>query len=67
PVLTGRQKDIFQLISDSKEPVNQSVICEKLGLPKSSVSRNIDALVKKGLVEKHPAGMSTLLKPKKQE
>ncbi|MCX6695350.1 MAG: helix-turn-helix domain-containing protein [Candidatus Altiarchaeota archaeon] len=63
--LTDRQKDILKIILESPEPVNQALVCEKLGLPKSSVSRNIETLIKKGIVRKERRGMSTMLSPKK--
>jgi uncharacterized membrane protein len=60
-ILSERQKDILRIISEAGKPVNQTLICEKLDLPKSSVSRNIQGLVKMGLVKKTRAGMSTFL------
>ena len=60
-LLSDRQKDIVKIIVDAGRPVNQTLICEKLNLPKSSVSRNIDTLVKMGILRKTPAGMSTMI------
>jgi uncharacterized membrane protein len=60
-ILTERQKDILRLIFEAGKPVNQTLICEKLDLPKSSVSRNIQGLVKLGLIKKTRVGMSTFL------
>lgn len=65
-VLTDRQKDIFNIISRSDKPVNQSHLCDSLQLPKSSVSRNVSTLVDLGLVEKTRIGMSTFLSLKKE-
>jgi uncharacterized membrane protein len=64
-VLTERQKSILRMISESDKPINQSLICERLDLPKSSVSRNVNSLVRLGLVEKTRVGMSTFLSLKK--
>lgn len=60
-ILTERQKDILKIIKEAGKPVNQTLICEKLDLPKSSVSRNVQSLVKLGLVKKTRVGMSTFL------
>jgi uncharacterized membrane protein len=60
-VLSERQKDILRIIFEAGKPVNQALICEKLDLPKSSVSRNVQTLEKLGLVKKTRVGMSTFL------
>ena len=60
-VLTDRQKDILAILQEQGKPVNQTLICERLGLPKSSVSRNIASLADLGLVEKKRVGMSTFI------
>ena len=65
-ILSERQKDIFKIISESEKPINQTSICDKLNLPKSSVSRNINSLEKLGLVEKTRVGMSTYILLKKK-
>ena len=62
PELTERQKLIFNLIKKSKESLTQKNIEKKLGLPKSSVSRNISSLQRKGLITKEQKGMSNLIK-----
>ena len=60
-ILTDRQKDIMKIILHSSKTVTQTRICEELNLPKSSVSRNIDSLVSKGLIKKEKSGMSTII------
>jgi uncharacterized membrane protein len=65
-VLTDRQKDILQILGEMEKPVNQALICERLDLPKSSVSRNVASLVDLGLVEKKRIGMSTFLSLKQK-
>jgi uncharacterized membrane protein len=59
--LTDRQRDILRLLRKEGKPVNQALVCERLGLPKSSVSRNVDSLAAMGLVRKTRNGMSTML------
>ncbi len=65
-VLTDRQRDIVRILSESGKPVNQASICERLDLPKSSVSRNIASLEDIGLVEKKRVGMSTFVSLKER-
>ena len=60
-VLTDRQRDILRIVSGEGKAVNQALVCERLGLPKSSVSRNVDGLVRLGLLRKTRTGMSTML------
>jgi uncharacterized membrane protein len=60
-LLTERQNAILQALKEAASPVNQSLICERLKLPKSSVSRNVDSLVQMGLVKKTRNGMSTMV------
>lgn len=65
--LTDRQKEILRIIRESDKPVNQTLICNHLGLPKSSVSRNVDTLERKGFITKTRYGMSTLLSIRKKD
>ena len=64
PELTDRQKLIFNLVKNSKKPLTQKNIEDKLGLPKSSVSRNIKSLERKELITKEQRGMSNIIKLK---
>lgn len=57
--LPERQKDIVQLLLRGFK--TQKYIEEKLKIPKSSVSRNINSLVNKGIVKKTEKGMSNQL------
>lgn len=59
--LTERQKIIYNIVKQSKKPLTQTAIQLKAGLPKSSVSRNIDSLVKRNLLIKNPSGMSNMI------
>jgi uncharacterized membrane protein len=65
-VLSDRQKDILKVLREAGAPVNQTVICDKLNLPKSSVSRNIDSLEGLGYITKTRNGMSTMISLKKK-
>lgn len=56
-MLSDRQRLIVQVL-EKESPLTQKQIEERVQLPKSSVSRNIDALVKKGILVKEQAGMS---------
>jgi uncharacterized membrane protein len=60
-VLTDRQREIMRIVREAGQPVNQAAVCERLGLPKSSVSRNVDTLAGLGLLRKTRNGMSTML------
>ncbi|MFZ2456284.1 MAG: MarR family transcriptional regulator [Candidatus Altiarchaeia archaeon] len=60
-VLTDRQKGILAILQEQGKPVNQTLICERLSLPKSSVSRNVASLTDLGLIEKKRIGMSTFI------
>lgn len=62
PEMTDRQKLIFNFVMKSKKPLTQKNIEIELGLPKSSVSRNINSLQRKGLITKEQRGMSNLIK-----
>jgi uncharacterized membrane protein len=65
-MLSERQKRIVEILESKKEPLTQTQICEELNLPKSSVSRNIETLVQKDILEKSGVGMSNKvrIKPK---
>ena len=63
--LSERQKEIMQLLIDSKNPLTQTDIQKELNIPKAAVSRNIHSLEIKGLVEIEKIGMSHLIRLKK--
>lgn len=60
--LPKRQKDILNLLLESKKPITQAHIQKELKLPKASVSRNINSLELKGLIEKENLGITNLIK-----
>lgn len=59
--LTPRQKQIFEIISKRPQGITQSEIESITKLPKSSLSRNIESLVRKELIHKEQSGMSNKL------
>ncbi|MFH1770763.1 MAG: MarR family transcriptional regulator [archaeon] len=63
--LTKRQNQIMNVIKKNKDPITQAMIEKTTGLPKASLSRNIESLVKKNLIEKHKRGMSNVIVLKK--
>ena len=66
--LMDRQKDIVEYM-EKKGRVTQKELEDELKIPKSSLSRNIDSLVKRGIIIKEEMGMTNVLKisPKKPE
>lgn len=59
--LTPRQKQIFELVVKNTKGITQAEIETITKLPKSSLSRNIDSLVRKELIHKEQSGMSNKL------
>ncbi|MFW6220225.1 MAG: DUF7343 domain-containing protein [Nanoarchaeota archaeon] len=58
-ILTKRQQLIVDLLK--KENLTQTQIMNKLNLPKSSISRNINTLEKKGIIIKKQKGISNVI------
>ena len=63
--LSDRQKKIIDLLIVRNRPLTQTEIQKDLDIPKAAVSRNINALELKGLVEREKIGMSNLIRLKK--
>lgn len=63
--LNKRQKEIMMLLKEQKQPLTQTDIQKRLGIPKAAVSRNIHGLERKGFIEKEQIGMSNLIRLKK--
>lgn len=63
--LNKRQKDIMQLLIKNNIPMTQADVQKELGIPKAAVSRNIQRLELKGLIEKEQIGISNLIRLKK--
>ncbi|MCK4730652.1 MAG: winged helix-turn-helix transcriptional regulator [Candidatus Aenigmarchaeota archaeon] len=59
--LTDRQKLIVDYLEKKKKPVTQAELQREIGLPKASLSRNIDSLIKKGIVSKERKGMTNII------
>lgn len=62
--LNQRQKEIMNILINNNAPLTQSDIQKEIGIPKASVSRNIQRLEFKGLIEKEQTGMSNLIRLK---
>lgn len=63
--LTDRQKQIIELLIETKRPLTQVEIEKELDIPKAAVSRNVHSLEIKGLIEIEKIGMSNLIRLKK--
>ncbi len=59
--LKDDERKIYKVILDSDGLINQSEIAEKTGLSKSKVSRSLDLLESKGLVERKRRGMGNIV------
>ncbi len=64
-VLPSRQRAIMKILIRHNGRLTQAQLEKSMDLPKSSLSRNVDALVRLGLIEKIPTGMTNVLKLKK--
>lgn len=63
--LSDRQKKIIDILIERNRPLTQTEIQKNLDIPKAAVSRNINALELKGLVEREKIGISNLIRLKK--
>jgi len=61
PAMSPRQKTIYEILVKNKKSMTQKQIQNITHLPKSSISRNIETMVKKGLLKKEQVGMSNLI------
>jgi uncharacterized membrane protein len=59
--LEKRQQQIIQLLLNNKNEMLQSELEKIMNIPKSSLSRNIESLKRKGIVKKIQKGMSNLI------
>ena len=60
-MLPERQRQIVEIIERNKGPVPQKRLETEIGIPKSSMSRNIDSLTRKGIIRKEGKGMSNVI------
>jgi len=59
--LKDDQQKIYKAIIDSDGIIEQSELPEKTGLSKASVSRALDLLESRGLIEKRRRGMGNII------
>ncbi len=64
--LTDRQKQILDLVIKNKGSTTQSKLQKSIGIPKASLSRNIDSLVRKGILIKESKGMTNVVSLKRE-
>lgn len=60
-LLTERQRKILNMLEKARKPMTQAEIEKLTGMPKSSLSRNVDALVRRGIIKKEQKGMSNII------
>jgi uncharacterized membrane protein len=65
--LTDRQVKIVSYIEEKGGQVSQAELEKKLDMPKSSLSRNVDSLVRRDIIEKKNVGVSNRLFLKKSK
>lgn len=63
--LSPRQQQILDIILKNPNGITQAKLEEITKLPKSSLSRNVDALVRKEIIQKEQSGMTNTLFVKK--
>lgn len=63
--LTERQRKIFDVLLKNPQGLTQAEIQKLTGIPKASLSRNINSLCRKGLIAKEEKGMSNFIYLKK--
>jgi uncharacterized membrane protein len=59
--LKNDERKIYETILESGGIIEQSEIVEKTGLPKANVSRSLDLLESKGLVERRRRGTGNVV------
>ncbi len=59
--LTQRQKQIISILEKNKGRITQAEIEKITKLPKSTLSRNIDSLIRRGIIKKEQKGMTNLI------
>lgn len=65
--LTDRQKLIVEAIQKNKGSITQAELEKTLKIPKASLSRNIESLVRKNILVKESKGMTNLLMMKHEK
>jgi len=59
--LKDDEKKIYEIIANNEGVIFQSELTEKVGFPKARVSRNLDKLEGKGLIERRRRGLSNVI------
>ena len=59
--LPERQRRIIEILQKNKGTLTQAELEKKLKIPKASLSRNVDSLVRKNLIAKEQFGMTNRL------
>jgi uncharacterized membrane protein len=62
--LPSRQREIVEMLHSAGGQLTQKQIEQRMAIPKSSVSRNIDGLARKGIIEKQSLGISNIIRRK---
>ncbi len=67
PVLTENERKVMQILINEKKDVDQRRIIKETDFSKPKVSRIIQDLMNRGLVEKIPKGRTNIIRLKKQQ
>jgi uncharacterized membrane protein len=59
--LTDNQNKIIDVLIQAREPITQKQLMHRAGLAKATLSRNIDLLVKKNILEKQSRGLTNVI------
>lgn len=59
--LADRQKEILEIVEKNNGMITQRQLESGMSIPKSSLSRNIDALARKGIIRKESKGMTNVI------
>jgi len=62
--LPQRQREIVHLLKKAGGQLTQKQLEERMSIPKSSISRNVDGLSRKGIVERQSLGLSNIVRLK---
>jgi uncharacterized membrane protein len=59
--LTENQKNILEILQQSKEPITQKQLQHRTNLPKATLSRNLELLKQKNIITKQSRGMVNVI------
>ena len=60
-LLTDRQLQIVEILEKHDKPITQKMLETEMNIPKSSLSRNLDSLVARGIVKRENKGMTNAI------